>query len=240
MMKDNEGRLRSTQSLSLRRDTRGIQFTLEALLGLIIVMGALSSAAVMVPNPSGGVSEAITQRQMVADAGDFLEIADTTGALKSDGSAHGALLYWNASRQGWVNATRDAPSDIYYTSLAAYSTHPLYPIFQDSLAGRGMGMNLAVQYQNASGSLVSQRIVYQGTPGQNAVEASYSVVLRDDMTPAVPGTSSDGDACTLGEMGANASAGSNGCASSAYFAPDSSPESTNYNVVKVSVTIWKL
>lgn len=225
---------------SLRSDTRGIQFTLEAVLGLIIVVSALSASAAMVSNPSGDVSDAITQRQLVADGADFLDIAGETGALAADGAEHGALLYWDATQQRWENASRDAPSATFYTSLSAYSEHPLTPIYNDSLASRGLGMNLYVQYQNETGALKHQRIVYQGTPGQNAIETTYSVVLRDDMTPSIAGTSDDGDDCTLKEMGGNTTGGTNGCVSVAFFAPDAAPESTNYNVVKVSIVIWKL
>lgn len=227
-------------TVSFRSDRRGIQFTIEAVLGLLIVASALSASAAMVSNPSGGISDAITQRQLGTDGNDFLEVSAETGALSADGSSHGALLWWDATNQTWTNATRDGPSGTHYTSLDAYPDHPLTPIYQDALTGRGLGMNLYVEYQNQTGDLRKEQIVYQGTPGQNAVRSSYSVVLRDDMTPLKTVQNNNGNDCTLKEMGANTSAGTNGCTSMAYFAPDAAPQSTNYNVVKVSLVLWKL
>jgi hypothetical protein len=172
------------------------------------------------------------QREQLAV--DLLSVASGTDSLSR------SVRYWNASGGRWIDA-RGGANDTWYTTLRTTPAHPLGPAIDAGIADRQLGYNVEISYRTGvEESRESLRVVYQGPPGPDAVSATRSVVLFDDDVPVVGPTSNDGDPCTLGEMRDDATTGSNGCRSGAFFAPDAAPGSSRYNVVDVRVTVWRV
>lgn len=216
-------------------DERGVLWTLQAYLFLLILLGGVVIAAGTLPADQS--PSTFTDLQHTQLDADVLSTASATGALSD------AVLYWNASGERWIGA-RGGVSPTAYTTIRTHRAHPLWPVLETSLDGRQLGYNLQVTYRTVGdgngGSSRTQRVVYQGPPGQDAVTVSDRLLLTDDSVPAEAIRSSDGDPCTLGEMGATTTAGTNGCDDVAYFAPDTAPGSGRYNVLKVRLTLWQV
>lgn len=209
-------------------------WTLQAYLFLLILLGGVVIAAGTLPAERSPTEFSDLQRRQLG--ADVLSAATATGELTD------AVLYWNASGDRWVGA-RGGASDHSYTTLRTQQGHPLWPVVNASLTRRQFGYDLRVEYRNAPGDTeqrTSRQIVYQGPPGQDAVTVSETVVVTDDSVPARAPRSADGDPCTLGEMGADRTVGTNGCTSAAYLAPDAAPESERYNVLEVELTLWSV
>lgn len=220
-----------------RADTRGVKWTLQAYLFMLILLGGVVVAAGSLPNDRAPSEFTDIQRQQMVE--DLLSTTAGTGAL-GDG-----VRYWNASAGRWVGAAGGA-NDTTYTTLSGEQSHPLWPALNRSLRQRGIAANVDVRYQvDTDGDGVSegtrtQPLLRQGPPGRAAVTVSTSVYLTDDAVPAAGPTSEDGDPCTLGELTGSRTSGTNGCLGGAFFAPDAAPGSARYNVVQVRVTVWSV
>lgn len=218
-----------------RADTRGVKWTLQAYLFLVVLLGGIVIAAGSVPTTGGPTEFTDLQREQTAE--DLLSTTSGTGHLEA------AVKYWDARNSRWVGADGGA-DDTAYTTLTANTAHPLWPAFDTTFTQRQFATNVNVYYQvdtdddGTPDGRRSQRVIYQGPPGRDAITARETVFLRDrDVTARGP-TSADGDPCTLGELTGTAGTGTNGCSSGAFFASDAAPRSARYNVVEVRITIW--
>jgi len=216
-------------------DERGVKWTLQAYLFLVVVLGAVVVAASTVPTGDAPTEFHDLQREHLAE--DVLSTTGGTGALDR------AVLHWNASADRWVAADGGA-NDTTYTTLRSHRAYPLWPAVNASLVGRPLGYNLGVDYQvdtDGDGRADATRslwVVYQGPAGSDAVTVGRTVHLADDDVPARGPTSADGDPCTLAEMGTDPTVGTGSCRPGAFFAPDTAPNSTRYNVLDVHLTVW--
>lgn len=216
----------------IRTDTRGVMWTLQAYLFLFVLLGGVVIAASSVPIDDAPTEFSDFQREQLAT--DLLSVAAGTETLGE------GVRYWNASGQRWVEAFGGA-NDTHYTALRTTPSHPLWLAVDAGIGDRQLGYNVEISYRDGpNGNRQTERVVYQGPPGPDAVTASRSVVVFDSDPTAIGPTSNDGDPCTLGELSDDASTGTNGCRSGAYVAPDAAPGSSRYNVVEVRVTLWSL
>jgi len=222
-----------TAGLRLFEDRRAVQWTLEAFFAVLILFGALAIVAESNEQPTAGFERDQAREQLRQDVDDTLRIADNTGELLN------ATLYWDATDQRFVDAPSSPPSNVYYSRLTTASSHPLLPVIESTLLSQGLAYNVEFIYNREDDGTETQRVVYQGVPGEGAVSATATVTLKDGMSPAVT-DSSGGSDCTLVQMGDSTSEGSGNCRDNAFYAPDSFPDSSSYNVIRVRVTTWRL
>lgn len=224
-------------SRAFRGDCRGVKWTLQAYLFLLILLGSVVVAAGSIPTDASPSEFTDFQREQTAQ--DLLSTTAGTGTLED------AALYWDASGKQWVGASGGPDSDA-YTTLRTHQSHPLWPAVHTAAEQHQLAYNVVVRYQvdtdgdGEADATRSETVVQQGPPGHDAVSATESVILTDDDVPARASTSDDGDDCTLGEMGDGDDSGSGGCRSNAFFAPDAAPDSPRYNVVQFEVTLWSV
>lgn len=222
---------------SLRSDRRGVKWTLQAYLFLLILLTGVVVAAGSLPTDTDSRAFDDFQRQQVAE--DLLEATDGTDSLDR------AVRYWNASAGRWLGAAGGA-NDTTYTTLGTNRDYPLWPAVEEAFGQRTPAYNIAIQYQvdsdgdgEADGT-ETQRVVYQGPPGPDAITATRAVYLPDDATPVDGPTSADGDPCTVAELGSDTTTGTGPCRSGAFFAPEAAPASARYNLLEVELTVWNV
>ncbi|WP_327052175.1 DUF7288 family protein [Halomicrococcus gelatinilyticus] len=204
---------------------RGQAYTLEGFVGAMIVLTAMLFAlqsVVLTPTTAGTVDQSV-KTQLGTQANDLLRTAG------SDGTLDDMILYWNASG-GFAYASS---TETGYGSLPpcapARSPDTVCDSFGQAtnatFTERGFVYNLYVRYRTAPDptETVTRRVVYRGVPSSNAVTATYTVVLYDDMTLTAP---EDAGGANLGSLAENE-----------FYAPDVDPGPV-YNVVEVRMVVW--
>jgi hypothetical protein len=211
-------------------DARGQAFTLEGLVGSIVVLTAVLFAlqsVVLTPTTAGTVDQDV-KAQLHTEANDALTVAAEEGSLQR------LALYWNSSSQRFAYS---------FGQPKGYGTYPpcergppgkvvacdsLGELLNGTLTQQGYVYNLYVDYRNATDPrrVETRRVVYRGVPSDSAVTATYTVVLLDGMTLTAP---EDAGGRTLGGIAADPD--------SDFYAPDVS-EGPVYNVVEVRIVVW--
>lgn len=212
------------------RDDRGQAFALEGIVGAIIVMTAVLFAlqsVVLTPTTAGTVDQDV-KAQLRIEANDALTVAAEDRKLTQ------MARYWNNSSQTFAYAY--GPARGYGKSPPCTKGPPgktevcdsVGELLNSTLTDRGYVYNLYIDHRNATdvGATDTERVVYRGVPSDNAVTASYTVVLYDNMTLASP---EDADGKSLGEIEADPD--------SDFYAGDVSPGPV-YNVVEVRIVVW--
>jgi hypothetical protein len=202
----------------LTDDDRGQAFTLEALVGGMILLTAVLFAAqtyVLTPASTGGV-DAGTQEVIDDQARDILRVTATD---ETNRSLSEWVRYWNAST---IESTFAKAERL----RVGYGDRPIPGAFGNRLettfASQGYRYNVVVWYQTPSGQhkMVMKK---QGSPADNAVTATYPVTLVDTDTLTGP----DGSNVTLEN------------ASGKYYpVEDLAPSSHVFNVLEVRITVW--
>jgi hypothetical protein len=200
-------------------DDRGQAYTLESLIAALLLVTAVLFAlqSVVITPTSAGLQDRDVQAQQGQVASDLL----TTAA--NDGELSRLARFWDCSDGGF--ATDDQAG--VWVEREGYQTDTV-PIsaFGEALNhtfDAGTRYNVELVYANASGGGQDvSRIVYQGTPGDDVVTASYIVTLTD------------------GQMVTGRDAGTQRLDSGGCSAPI--PELTGsgnvYNVVEVRLVLW--
>ncbi|MEF8789568.1 MAG: hypothetical protein V5A61_05535 [Haloarculaceae archaeon] len=195
-------------------DDRGQSYTLESIVAGVVVLSAvvfaIQATAVTPLSVSTASQHVENQERAVADT--LLAQAARNGTLRS------AVLYWNPDNRTFVDATAEGylgeqPGNAFGDQLDR--------VFGDS----EVAVNVYVGYDTANG-LKRRTMVYQGTPSDNAVSASQSLVLMDEDTLSGPyaGRTLNGTAPTA----------------DAFYAPDVAPSGSVYNVVEVRIVAWRI
>lgn len=207
-------------------DDRAQAFTLEGFIAAVVVLSALLFAlqSIVITPSTGGQVGGQTERSLQQQAGDTLAINAESGNLSRvvrywDPCAN--VNYHNAGGFGYAEA-----SDI------ADGKYALGTLLNQTFEERGRPFNVVVEYHTNSsasdweaGQTRNVTIFRQGTPGEQSITASRTVVLYDDQRLTAPTTDE-----TLGEAAE--------CSDTASFAiPDAAPNSEVYNVVTVKVIV---
>jgi len=198
---------------------RGQAHTLEAVVGAILLLTAVSFALqITIVTPlSASTSSQHIEGQQRATAQGVLASAAEEGALED------AVLYWNETGGNFHNATtRD-----YYTN------GPPDNRFGDMLARafdqNGIAYNVYVTSNEPETTNTRRKpLIFQGTPSDNAVSASRTVVLHED--DRLLDTDESPTGTTL-----NQSASFDGFVTDADGVTDGI-----YNVVRVEVVVWRI
>lgn len=217
-----------------RSRERGQAYTLEGLIGAMIVLMALLFAlqsVVITPTTGGAVDRSVQeqQQQELEDALLVASYADDEDNL----TVPQMVRYWNETNEsGTVVAFEDRDPNVpngQYDTGTFENVTVLGEILQDRFAeSDGRNYNVVLFYQGGDG-VESLNLVYQGQPDTNALTASYAVTLFDgeDVTGedvVCEGTSYG----TLGEVHDNCDAP----------IPNAYPDREVYNVVEVRVVVW--
>lgn len=211
--------------------TRGQAHTLEAFTAALLVLTGLLFAlqATAVTPLSASTSNQHIENQERAMAADVLAVADDSGALED------AILNWTDDSFAGTDS-----SGIYANPTNLSRFGPFGEMLNRTFLDEGIAVNVYVRYrgaadglpggeppadrrctQNVTGSYCS--MVYMGSPSDNAVVATRTVVLMD------------GDVLT----GTNRSV-ADAAAAEEYMAPDAGTGSPLFNVVEVRLVVWQM
>ena len=190
---------------------RGQAHTLEAFTAaLLLIGGVVFALQVTAVTPL----TASTSSQHVENQ----QLQMARGLLDSaveNGSLRRAVLHWNESDGTFFGSSAAG----YYASGGPPTTFGamLNRTFRD----RGIAMNVNAYYITATGGTRMQEIVHFGAPSDNAVSARRTLTIYDDdnLTGSTSKPVND---------------------SNSYFAPDISPDTGLYNVLRVEVLIWRM
>jgi hypothetical protein len=207
-----------TGAARLRSDTRGVQWTLEAFLAVLLLLSAVVAVAAVVPTGTQQATAELTQERLQAAGADVLTLAQQEGRLEA------ALLHYDTAEGSFVG------TDVSIDGIDRYSTfegseHPLAPLFGATLAEQRISYNVDLVY-DAGGTTERRPLVSQGPPGTESVTTTATVGLSDEDRPARVGRCK-----TLGELG--------NCPGERFYAPDANPGGTGYNLVTVELELWR-
>jgi hypothetical protein len=188
--------------------------TLEAFLAVLTVIGAplfaMQTASVTPLSASSTNAHLENQNRGLASG--------ALNAAVENGSLEPTLRYWNETNASFFEAHRRGyyPNDGPPTAFGR--------LLDRSLTDQGLAYNVLLSYLSKTGQPRQIPLVYVGAPSENAVSVSRTVLLTDedvlfDRTVSPTNT-------TVAE-------------STTYFAPDASPNSSTYNIVRVEVVVWR-
>jgi hypothetical protein len=193
------------------QDDRGQAHTLEAFTAALLLVGSIIFAlqvTAVTPLTASTSSQHIENQQLQVARG-LLDSGVENGSIRE------AVLNWNDSAGSFANA-----SDEGYYVTGGPSDTTFGAMLNRTFLERGIAVNVNVLYVTTGGDIRSERLVYLGTPSDNAVAVSRGIALYDDETLA------DGST-TLNE-------------SSSFFAPDVDSDGDLYNAVRVEVIVWRM
>jgi hypothetical protein len=212
----------------LRDDARGVQWTLEAFLAVLLLLAALVVVASVLPVGTQQAEAELAQTQLQQAGDDVLDLAAAQGNLTA------AVLYWNTSAGAFVDAEASLTGDPHYVTFDGAGAHPLAALLNDTLGERPVAYNIHIEYENETGPGVTERrpVVYQGPPGGDSVTASTTVLLQGDDVPQV----SAGN-CTLAELDNNSA-----CGSEVFYAPGATgvASTSRYTTVQIQIELWRV
>jgi hypothetical protein len=194
---------------------RGQAHTLEGIVASLILLSAVIFALEMtaVTPLSASTSSQHLENQQEATARGILAAAADRGALKR------AILNWNETSEQYANTS----------TLGYYTTDPPPNTFgtmlNRSFNQEGIAYNVRLIYHSQGDTPRTRRLVYQGVPSDNAVQATRTVTLLDD--DPLYDTDGDPKSLTLSDTDAN------------FTMPDTTSQVV-YNVVRVEVIVWRI
>ena len=210
----------------LRGDTRGVQWTLEAFLAVLLLLAALVVVASVLPLGTQQAEAELAQTQLQQAGDDVLDLAAAQGNLTA------AVLYWNTSAGAFVDAEANLTGEPHYVTFDGAGDHPLAALLNDTLGERSMAYNIHIEYETEADVTERRPVVYQGPPGGDSVTASTTVLLRTDDVPRASARN-----CTLAELD-NSSA----CGSEVFYAPDTTgvTATSRYTTVQIQIELWRV
>ncbi len=202
-------------------DDRGQAHTLEAFVAAILLVAGLTFAlqATAVTPLSASTSNQHIENQHRAVATDLLETSAVNGDLRE------AVLYWDPENETFAGTPEGS---------AFYTQGGPPTAFGDALnrtfIESRIAVNVYVRY-HLDGSQASDRMVFMGTPSDNAVTASRTISVSDDTNLTAPGSEN----VTLSDVDpAEADEGD-----PRFYAPDAADGPT-YNELEVRIVAWRM
>lgn len=190
---------------------RGQVHALEAVTaGVIVIFSvlfAIQSTTITPLTTSTSHRHIETQQQKMANG--VLAHTAETGALQNQ------LLYWNPDEQVFYNASIRGYRGRYPDTRFGTT---LEKIFED----RRIAVNVYVTFTREGNTTGTKTIIRSGTPSDNSVTATKTIILYDDMQFSSPGYSQ--------HIGATPN----------FYASDIYPNSSVYNIVTVRVVTWRI
>ncbi|WP_237718829.1 DUF7288 family protein [Halogranum rubrum] len=204
--------------------------TLEAVTaGLILVMSVIFALQATAVTPlSASTSNQHIENQQQASADGLLATAQKQGVLKP------ALLFWADTDSDGDYEFHNPDNDQYYTGIDSPPQNQFLVLIDEAFGGRGVAVNVNVQYQTTTGDNRRQRLLYQGNPSDNAVTATKLVTLYEGDVLYKP----DG-----GDDDLRAEPTSTVIDTSNFYAPDTDGDGAGtgiYSVLRVEVVVWRM
>ena len=209
------------RTITLGSDDRGQAHTLEAFVAAILLVAGLTFAlqATAVTPLSASTSNQHIENQQRATATDLLETSAANGDLRE------AVLYWdpgNESRDSGFAGTREGLP--YHTGRGPPNAfgEALDRAFLDSR----IAFNVRVTY-HVEGGRSNQRMVFMGTPSDNAVTATRTVPVSNDTSLTAPSF----ETRSLDEVESDPD--------EEFYAPGVGDGPT-YNYLEVRIVVWRI
>lgn len=201
-------------------DDRGQSYTLESIAAGLVVLAAvifaLQATAVTPLSVSTASQHVENQEREMADT--LMDQAAVNGTLQS------AVLFWNSEDRTFVNATAEG-------YLGRTPDNEFGDQLERVFSSSQIAVNVYVGYGKRRGSLGRETMIYQGTPSDNAVSSTHTLVLMDEDHLRGPFSNQ-----TLNGTD-NATARTDGFA---FYAPDIAPNGSVYNVLEVRIVAWQM
>ncbi|WP_058365689.1 DUF7288 family protein [Haloparvum sedimenti] len=192
--------------------------TLEAFVAALLIVGALMfalQATAVTPLSASTSSQHIENQQRTA-ANDVL----ATGAANGDLTEF--VLHWNPEEERFNGS---GETEQYPNRLPEELT------FGDTLeatfGSHRIAYNVYVAHHREGRTMSAQRVVYMGSPSDNAVSATRSVALYNDSTLTVDGYENR----TLEAVGSSAD--------ESFYAENVASDEL-YNLVEVRLVVWRM
>ncbi|QGN06249.1 hypothetical protein Hrd1104_02385 [Halorhabdus sp. CBA1104] len=216
-----------TRTLGTGDDDRGQAFTLEGLVGAILILTALWYAmqVVIITPTTGGTVDPAVRADLRQQADDTLMVASQSERERL------STLVRNWSQQSRTFAGAVNPDVGYGTQRIPGSFGDL---LVENFATRGRLYNVEMTYlegdpSNGTGAVT---VASQGTPSESAVVATHRVVLYDNMTL----TSPSAGAAELWEYDTHPTR--NPGNKSGYYPVPNAVDGPVYNVLEVRLIVW--
>jgi hypothetical protein len=204
-------------------DERGQAFTLEGVIGSIIILTAVVFAlqSVVITPTTGGTVNPEVRAQLQSEASDILV---TVGQNRSFG-LRGQVRYWSQEEQRWGGAIN---REVGYGS--EQPPGQFGRLLNETFTQRGRTYNVVLKYRtNKSNETGEVPLVFRGEPSDNAVTATYRVTLYDNMTLTAPNSTR----VEIWRYDTNLTNNERG-----YYPIPNAVDGPIYNVVEVRLTVW--
>jgi hypothetical protein len=195
---------------------RAQAFTLEAIVASVVVLGALLFALQV-----AGVTAltASTSTQAIQDQQGSVA-AGVLDAAAAEGSLGPTLRYWDNDTERFHGVPRGVDRAFYTVGPpTAFGS-----LLNETLDDRDVAFNVDLRWVAADGSVGRTRLVRYGQPSDDASRATRTVTLYDDDRL----------------LYANGTRSNVPLTNASFYAPDASPDSPVYNVVRVEVVVWRV
>lgn len=193
---------------------RGQAHTLEAFAAALLLVSGLIFAlqATAVTPLSASTSNQHIQNQQQLIASDILAASAENNTLQE------ALLEWNTSESAFVNSDRVG----YFTQSGPPNAFgkQLNTTFRDER----IAFNVLIYFQDGDGGYQAQKLVFMGSPSDNAVVASRTVTVFNDTRLTGPQTVELSDTVEEDE----------------FYAPDAHLGRQLYNIMEVRIIVWRM
>jgi len=156
---------------------RGQGYTLEAIVAAILLLGGLVFAlqSTAVTPLSASTSSQHIENQQQATAEGALELAAEDGSLRE------TVLNWNSTGSDSTSWTfYGALGNETYLQRPAGNRTGFTRLLCRTYDPRGIVYNVYVSYETQSTRRVTDRVVYQGAPSDNAIRATHTVTLYEN------------------------------------------------------------
>ena len=207
------------------RTDRGQTFTLEAFVAAILLLAAVAFAMQVVAVSSNTADQADIEvgAQHTGLAQGVLDQSADNGTLQS------TLVYWDENGSAFHGA--DDLDEGFYIGRAPPTIfgNKTAEMFDDRQDRYNIDLYYTNTTENGNQTRERQRLVEMGTPSDDAVRVTQTVVLYNDTTLVDENRSATD--VTLADVTDDETA--------AFYAPDANPDSPVYNVVRVEVVLWR-
>lgn len=185
--------------------------TLEGFVAALLILSSIVFAlqATAVTPLTASTSNQNIENQQRAAAEGLLAAAASNGTLEE------TALAWNASTEEFANSTNEGA----HTNGTTVPT-PFGNALEETFGSERIAFNVYIGYRTPAGESSEIRMVFQGSPSDNAVSASRLVPIYDDSE--LTGTSTSVDS------------------TSNFYASDVDPDGPLYNVLEVRIVVWRI
>jgi hypothetical protein len=191
-------------------------FTLEGVLAALVVLAGLVfalQAVVLTP----GASEATAPA-------DGAHLDSVLAEATADGSLRRAVLHWDAGTGAFHDVGSGSDVSYYATRFDSGVFDTEFKRHLNAAFGPGVAVNVVVHYETNASGRKTQRLLYNGPPGDGAVRGATTLALYDgDPLYDAP----DPQSTTVSET-------------PDFYASDVTGVSNDlYNVLEVEVVVWQ-